>query len=245
MLGIQAYTIREKLSQKDTALSAMKELKEMGYECVQLWAWKELTEIMANAAREAGLTTMGILGTIREFDAEGDGIFALAHACGAKELGISSPMKTEEEAVYTIRWANDFAKKAQEHGLSFAYHNHSNEFIRTPSGKTLMQLLIDGFDENLVRFMPDTYWLQHGGVDVREFLEQLDGRVKTLHLKDMKRTPEGQAFAEIGNGNMHFRGILETAKRIGVEDFIVEQDVCDGDPMASARMSCEYLRNIM
>lgn len=108
-----------------------------------------------------------------------------------------------------------------------------------------MSILEEGFDRNLVRLMPDTYWLQHGGVDVRHFLEQAEGRVNILHLKDMKRTVDGQAFAEIGRGNIHFEGILEVAKKIGIEHFIVEQDRCDGNPLDSARISCEYVRSIL
>ena len=245
MLGIQAYTIRERLSDRESALQAMKELKAMGYDCVQLWAWKELTAIMAEAAKRAELPVTGILGSIAEFDEAGDGIFALAQACGARELGISSAMKTEEEAYDTVRWCNAFAARAKEWGLCFSYHNHSNEFIRTPSGKTLMELLLEGFDKELVYFMPDTYWLQHGGVDVRDFLEKLNGKVKTLHLKDMKRTEDGPTFAELGVGNLNFVGILKVARQIGVVDYIVEQDRCDGSAMESARISCEYLRKLL
>jgi sugar phosphate isomerase/epimerase len=73
----------------------------------------------------------------------------------------------------------------------------------------------------------------------------MKGRVKILHLKDMKRTPEGPTYAEIGVGNINFNGIIETAKNIGVEYFIVEQDKCDGDPIDSARISCEFLRKIL
>ena len=71
-----------------------------------------------------------------------------------------------------------------------------------------MQLLIEGFDEKLVDFMPDTYWLQFGGIDVRAFIEKLSGRIKILHLKDMKRTAEGITYAEIGSGNINFNSFL-------------------------------------
>ena len=91
--------------------------------------------------------------------------------------------------------------------------------------------------------MPDTYWIQHGGADVRAFLEILDGRVNILPLKDMKRTPAGSTFAEIGGGNINFKGIAEVAERIGVEHYIVEQDECDTDSLISAAISYEYMRN--
>jgi sugar phosphate isomerase/epimerase len=61
----------------------------------------------------------------------------------------------------------------------------------------------------------------------------------------MKRAHDGPTFAEIGVGNINFEGIINVAKNIGIEYFIVEQDKCDGDPINSARISCEYLRNLL
>jgi hypothetical protein len=151
MLGIQAYTVREHLADQKSALAAMKALKAMGYECVQLWAWKGLTEIMANAAREAGLSVIGILGSIDVFDHGDCDIFEVARLCGARELGISSAMKTEKEALETVCWANRFAKSAAERGFTFAYHNHSNEFIRTENGKTVMTMRFVEYSNTIPR----------------------------------------------------------------------------------------------
>jgi sugar phosphate isomerase/epimerase len=75
-------------------------------------------------------------------------------------------------------------------------------------------------------------------------LESLKGRVRILHLKDMKRTADGPTFAEIGQGNLNWQGILDVANAIGVRHCIVEQDQCDGDPLDSIRMSYEYLKNL-
>lgn len=48
-------------------------------------------------------------------------------------------------------------------------------------------------------------------------------------------------FAEIGRGILGWRTIFEKAVAAGVEWFIVEQDVCAGDPVQSARISAVYL----
>jgi len=245
MLGLQLYTVRHKMSDAASAVDTLTKIKEMGYECVQLAGYMDTVELTARAAIKTGIAVNGILINIEMCEEDGEKIFEIARSCGATDIGISSGMKTEAAAYDIIKRANAFAKKAKEEGFTFSYHNHSNEFIRGESGKTLMQLLIEGFDPELVDFMPDTYWLQHGGVDVRYFLENMKGRVRTLHLKDMKRTPEGPTYAEIGVGNINFKGIIETARKIGVEYFIVEQDKCDGDPIDSARISCEFLRNIL
>ena len=105
----------------------------------------------------------------------------------------------------------------------------------------MIELLIAGFDASLVDFMPDTYWVQHGGADVRAFVEALAGRIKILHLKDMNRSADGPTFSEIGVGNINFAGIIDVANKIGVPHFIVEQDKCDTDSLLSAKMSYDYL----
>ena len=241
MIGIQLYTVRDKMLDRSSIRDTLVRIKQIGYECVQLASSVEKMEITANVCKEIGLSAVGLLCNIDMCETAGDKLFEIARICGAKDIGISSSVKNEDEAEELIRRANAFAKKARASGFSFSYHNHSNEFIRGESGRTLMQLLIDGFAPNLVDFMPDTYWLQHGGADVRAFLESIEGRVKILHLKDMKRTVDGPTYAEIGVGNINFKGIIESTEKIGVAHYIVEQDKCDGDSLTSAEMSYNYI----
>ena len=242
MLGLQLYTVRHKMSDKDSIRDTLMKVKEMGYECVQLASSIENMEITAEVCKEIDLSAVGLLCNMDMCEQDGEKLFEIARICGAKDIGISSGIKTGEDAANLICRANAFAKKARDNGFSFSYHNHSNEFIRGESGKLLIELLIDGFDRELIDLMPDTYWIQHGGADVRAFLERLYGRVNILHLKDMKRTPEGPTYAEIGVGNINFKGIAAVAEKIGVAHYIVEQDKCDADPLVSARISYEYIR---
>lgn len=242
MLGLQLYTVRHKMSDKEGIRDTLLKVKEIGYECVQLASSIENMEITAKVCREIGLSVVGLLCNMDMCEQDGEKLFEIARICGAGDIGISSGIKTDNEAEELICRVNAFAKKARENGFSFSYHNHSNEFIRGDSGKLLIELLMDGFDRSLIDFMPDTYWIQHGGADVRAFLEGLCGRVKILHLKDMKRTPEGPTYAEIGVGNINFKGISEVAEKIGVEHYIVEQDKCDTDSLLSAHISYEYIR---
>ena len=86
--------------------------------------------------------------------------------------------------------------------------------------------------------------MQHGGGDVREWIEKCKGRVDILHLKDMAKcdgNEPAQYITEIGNGNLYWEGIIETAIRTGVKHFVVEQDTCPGDPFESLKKSSDYL----
>jgi len=241
MKGLQLYTIR-KLTTDDVACEkAIAQVAKTGYECVQLAGSMETMGRCAAACKKIGLPIVGILADLKLYAEAGDALFDFAREYGVTDIGISSSARTEEQAKELIRDANRYAAVVRANGFSFSYHNHSHEFIRTACGKTVMELLLEGFDPDLVDLMPDTYWLQHGGADVRAFLEAHRGRVKILHLKDMKRVEEGPTFAELGVGNLNLEGIIATAKACGVEHFIVEQDKCDGDPLVSAEISHRFL----
>ncbi|MBE6541578.1 MAG: sugar phosphate isomerase/epimerase [Ruminococcaceae bacterium] len=242
MLGLQLYTVRKKITDSSSAAYVLQKVRDMGYEAVQLAGDNEMLALTADAAKKAGLAVFGLLTSINVCEEKGEELFAIARLCGATDIGIGSGIKTETEAYEYIARVNAFAKTAKENGFSFSYHNHSNEFIRGESGRTLMSILLDGFDKDLVDLMPDIYWLQHGGVDIRDFLEKTAGRAKLLHLKDMKRTVDGVTYAELGMGNINLPGVVETAKSVGIDRFIVEQDSCDGDPLVSAQISFEYIK---
>ena len=68
-----------------------------------------------------------------------------------------------------------------------------------------------------------------------------------IHLKDFKLHSDGTPdYAELGQGNMNWEGILECAAKAGVKYYVVEQDVCPGDPFESLKISSEYMhKNFM
>ena len=247
MIGIQLYTVRTLLESEAAADKTVAALGEMGYECIQLFGGTANLDMMrwcVNAAKKYGLKVIGILTnpiSLRESFVE---ITAIAREAECADIGISGVAKTESEARELVLTANGLAKDIHDAGFTFSYHNHSHEFIRTECGETVMDILLGGFDKDAIDLMPDTYWLQHGGVDVRDFIETHADRIKILHLKDMKRISDGVTFAEVGEGNINMRGVIKTALKAGVQDFIVEQDKCDGDPLESARISCENLKRI-
>ncbi len=250
MKGLQLYTVRDLMTDTASAENTIKKIAEMGYETVQLAGTIEDIERTADVCARLNMPCIGILASmsfltsIDVHDNYTERLLKCARLIDAKDIGISSTAKNLDTANDIITRANAFAKIIRNEGFTFSYHNHSNEFIRTENGKTVMDLFLEGFDKELIDFMPDTYWLQHGGADVRHFIEQYSDRIKIIHLKDMKRTPEGVTFAELGKGNIYLEGIVKLAMDNGINNFIVEQDKCDGDPLESARISIEYLKSI-
>ena len=242
-LGLQLYTVREQLADSALRLETLARLKTLGCDTVQLFGSTDLVASWAPDCRKLGLDVIGIVGDLNDCEAEQDRLFAICREYGIGDISVSSTTKTLEEAEAYLPRINRFARQAVAAGFTFSYHNHSNEFCRTSCGKTVMDLFLEGFDP-CITFVPDTYWIQHGGADVRHFLERLGKRIRILHLKDMKRGENGPTFAEVGYGNLWFEGILETAKNCGVEEYVIEQDTCEGDPVQCVERSLQYLKSL-
>jgi sugar phosphate isomerase/epimerase len=120
------------------------------------------------------------------------------------------------------------------------YHNHAMEFAKT-EGKTILQQLAERTDSAKMGFTLDTYWVQVGGGDPAQWIERLSGRVPCIHLKDYSL---GAKMAVVGEGNINFDRVFETAEKAGTRYMLVEQDNCNGeDPFDCLRRSYEFLRS--
>ena len=76
-----------------------------------------------------------------------------------------------------------------------------------------------------------------------EWCTRLKNRLPLLHLKDYAVDATGKPyFAEIGQGNLDFKAIIAAAEASGCEWFIVEQDVCPGNPFGSLKLSIDYIK---
>ena len=256
-VGLQIYTVRDKMETPDTYLAAMKQIREIGYTHFQT-AGKATTveeaEFYKKCANEADLRICGTHFDWKIITENFDLALKIHEILGTKNMGIGSmpggSARSEKDALLKfIDTANEVGNKLSKYGMKFTYHNHHFEFAKI-EGKTIMDYLIEGFDPNVVSFVLDTYWVQHGGYDVRKMIERLAGRIDILHLKDMGVSLDEKKtdITEIGNGNINFEDIIPLAEKIGVKDFVVEQDrnFSTGDSMESIAYSYNYIKkNLM
>ena len=68
--------------------------------------------------------------------------------------------------------------------------------------------------------------------------------MQVVHLKDMAMSGTQQLFAEVGEGNLEWPEILQACREANIEWYIVEQDICQGDPFASLGLSLNNLRQM-
>lgn len=243
-LGLQLYSVRPGMGNAEDIRMSFRKIKKMGYDIAQTAGCSISYEEFGRIAREEGIE---ICGTHDDFNLMvNDPVKAMENhrALGTVNMGIGGyrGLESPDSVEKFIETANRVADTVYEHGFKFTYHNHSHEFRRLANGKTVMDMLVEGLDPQKTSFVLDTYWVQHGGGDVRFWIEKLSGRIDILHLKAMAYGDNGPFITEIGNDNMNWAGILESAEKSGVKYYVVEQDSWPGDPFDSVRRSAEYLR---
>lgn len=244
-LGLQLYSIRGHLDTPEDTRASFKKLREMGYTQAQTAGCPIGYEAFGRIAHEEGIEICGTHCSIDEMLADPQKAMDEHRMLGTTNMGIGGffPQSLSLDEVNVlldkIRRLTDIV---YSEGFKFTYHNHAHEFCKFDGNKTMMDILVESLDPEKTSFVLDTYWVQHAGGDVCSWIEKLAGRIDILHLKDKGVNTDRQPFiTEVGNGNMDFKKIIETAEKTGVKYYVVEQDDCPADPFDSVRMSSEYI----
>lgn len=248
--GVQLYTVRDYMKSEEDIRNTFFKLKKMGYDQIQTAGCAISYERYGELAQEAGLEIVGTHDNFNMMKEQFETALKNHQLLHTTNMGIGGmSYQSQEDVLRFIDQANSVAEEAAKYGMKFTYHNHSHEFYRWENGKTTMDMLVDGLNPETTSFVLDTYWVQHGGGDVRHWIEKLQGRIDILHLKDMKRNISEDAsiqqITEVGNGNLYWEGILATARKNGVKYFVVEQDEnWEKDCFSSLEQSLKYLREL-
>lgn len=251
-LGVQLYTVREHLNTEEDVRETFKKLKAIGYDQAQTAGCRISYEAFGEIAKEEGIEIVGTHDNFELMCNDFDAAYKNHELLGTKIMGIGGFFAKEfEEFEAFVKKANTVGEKIAAKGGKFTYHNHHHEFIKLPNGQIIMDYLADNLNPETNSFVLDTHWVQRGGGDVCGWIKKLAGRIDILHLKDFKVYRDENndikpMFAEIGQGNLDWGAIMETAEACGVKYYVVEQDVCPGDPFESLKLSSDYIhKNFM
>lgn len=251
-LYIQAYTVRDMLNTEEECDSTFKSLASYGFAGVQTAGVKAPFENYSAALKRAGLSCIGTHISIDTL-LNGDEAERVHKLLGTTNAGIGSlpkifvPDFKAEDLYAGIEQIQKAIEVLKERGLKFTYHHHAKELSKI-GNETILEILARELDPKHSSFVLDTYWLNHGGADVTEWIKKFAGRVDILHLKD-KAVPldsnDGQ-ITELGAGNLNFKKIIEVAEDSGVQYLCYEQD-CNFkvNQLESAKQSAEYFYSIV
>ena len=238
-VGIQLYTVRQTLGRDFTG--TVKELAEMGYKGVEFAGQYGNLEPAELAAflKDVGLTCCGQHVGANDIATAGSKPYAYAKALGCPYLTTSGCGEVSKDWPGAIELYRKAGAVAKANGCVFTYHNHAQEFVKF-DGVYAEDILLQKTDPVEVQAELDTFWIRKGGPDPVAYIAQYEGRVPQIHLKDMN--PLTCEFTEVGNGLMDLKAIFKVGKQVGAKWVIVEQDVCPGPELDSARISITNLK---
>lgn len=244
--AVQLYTLREEC-QADFPY-VLRELKRMGWAGVQFAGYHNSTpEELAANLKELGLQAAGLHVGYPRFLNELEQLVEEARILGTRDLicpSTPADMRTPEGYPELRRTLNAAALRLKREGIRLSYHNHAFEFETQVEEKTALEYLLEPASGNLVLAELDVYWLKKGGYDPLSYIAPYSGRMPIIHLKDMTADEE-EAFAEIGEGTIDFKPILQWGEASGVEWYVVEQDKCRHSPMDCVETSWNNLSRLI
>jgi sugar phosphate isomerase/epimerase len=254
-IGLQLWTVRNQLEQDPKA--TLKAVSDAGYKQVELMSVLGSDEIV-EIAKDLGMNVRSSFINWESVAAPNENTPTIEEIIEkAKEFDLEylvfgyigrSARDTGDKLRAIADRANAAAEKVRMAGMKMSYHNHSFEFEKLDK-RTGFEILMDGFDEQLINFELDVFWAAIGGWDPVETMKRLGKRVGQVHLKDLKpnmgiiydegKVPE-DAFQEVGDGIIDMKSIMEVAVANGVQQFHVEQDQSP-DPIVSIGQSIGFI----
>jgi sugar phosphate isomerase/epimerase len=236
------YTVRD-LTSADM-LGTLEKIAALGYQGIELAGYGNASrdEVIAKAA-ELGLVITGnhcgIDALLKDLDA------VIEENKALNNTFLIVPFVSEEWRGSAQKWVelgqalDKLGQKLHEAGIQLCYHNHAFEFEEQYDGQYALDILYANADPKHLQAEIDCYWVQKGGATPAAYLRQYAGRIPLVHVKDMN---EEGFFAEVGEGVLDWPAIFAAAEAGGTVTYVVEQDVCPGDPLVSIGQSIENLR---
>ena len=248
--GIQLWSVRDDLA-KDPK-EVLKQLASYGYKQIESFEGsKGIFWGMTNTEFKAEMDNLGmkIIASHCDINKDFEKKAADAAAIGMKYL-ICPHKGAQKDLDAFKKFADEFNQKGEickKNGIRFAYHNHDYSFA-TMNGEMGQDVMMKNTDASLVDFELDMYWVVAAGQDIETWLKKYPKRFRLCHVKDRKKNApltEKDASVVVGTGSIDYPKILKTAKKLGMEYYIVEQEKWEGTtPMQAAQADAMYMKTL-
>lgn len=245
-VAVQLFTLRDHLQTPEDYQASLQKVADIGYRSVQVSGPRPISEAeIASLCAEKGLV-------INSSHENADLILADPHqvvenleAFGCRYTAYPFPKGIDFSSVDSVTALigklDASGKVLKQAGKVLTYHNHAVE-LELLGGVPILEIIYGETDPQYLQGEIDTYWIHAGGSSPAAWCARLRDRLPLLHIKDFALDESGKPrFAEIGQGILDFKTIIATAEASGCEWFIVEQDLCPGDPFDSLEMSFRYI----
>jgi sugar phosphate isomerase/epimerase len=242
-VALQLYTVR-RLAALDLA-ATLGSVAAAGYRSVEVAGLPEIAPAeLARLLADTGLRAIAAHEAIERLRedprAVADGLAEIACPRVIVPWMPENDRRTADDVRRFARELGAFARIFAERGIRLGYHNHDFEFGAF-EGSTVWDLLLAELPGE-VDIELDVYWAAVGGRDPVAEIRAASNRVRLLHMKDRAPGPE-PVDAPVGHGTLPFPEIVEAARSVGVEWYIVEQDEPQ-DPLEDIASGLRYLESL-
>jgi sugar phosphate isomerase/epimerase len=248
--GIQLWSVRDDLGKDPKGV--LKQLASYGYKQIESFdGAKGMFWGMTNKEFKTEMDHLGmkIISSHCDISKDFEKKAAEAAAIGMKYL--ICPYKGPQKDLDAFKkFADEFNQKGEickKNGIRFAYHNHDYSFA-VMNGEMGQDVMMKNTDPKLVDFEMDMYWVVAAGQDIETWLKKYPNRFRLCHVKDRKKdapATDKDASCDLGTGSIDYPKILKSAKKAGVQYFIVEQEKWDGTtPLQAAATDAKYMKSL-
>jgi|LSQX01.1.fsa_nt_gb sugar phosphate isomerase/epimerase len=248
-LGVQLFTLRDYCQTAEQFEKTLKMLNSIGCDVVQISGIGDFEpEVKAELTEKYNMSVCLTHISYDRFFDDYDNLINEHKLIKCKNIGIGSmpsAFRGSKEGISEfIKKSSDISKKLEKDGFNFNYHNHAFEFERYNNELT-MDRLVNETPNEAYFFVPDTYWMQYGGVTPQDYIKKMKGKVDVCHFKDMKVVDSHPKFAQCGQGNLDLDACYRACQEIGVNYIVIEQDNCyDTHPYDAVKIGFEGLKSI-
>ena len=217
-LGCQAYSFN-----RFTFYDAVDKVQSLGLHCIEAYPGQRLSEETGDAkfshemsedlqqqalvrlkAADVKLLNYGVVGLPKD-EERCRQVFEFAKKMGIETI-VSEP---HEDAFDTVE------KLVEEYGINVALHNHPAPSRYDHPDKVLA--VTQGRSKRIGACADTGHWMR-SGVDPLEALKKLEGRIVSLHLKDLNEFGVKEAHdVPWGTGKANMKALLEEIHRQGIQ----------------------------
>ncbi|MHB8061114.1 MAG: sugar phosphate isomerase/epimerase family protein [Ruminiclostridium sp.] len=254
------------LESENNFISALKELKELGYSYFENFIgmadlYYDKTDEFNKIVKDNGFEFIAIYNYIRDMAddnlAKAEKYLDFCKKTGAKIMNIQAPPRNGKPSKADLDQLCDILSKigrlAKDYGVTLCLHPH---FETTVEQEDEIDYVADRTDPQYLSFCFDTAHTVLGGMDISKLFKKYKGRIDYIHIKDQdpavdvaayrKEWKENfdsmQRFSELGSKGIDFPAVVKTLKDIGYDGFlVVELDTPTESNYVGAKVNRKYI----
>ncbi|MDR3413172.1 MAG: sugar phosphate isomerase/epimerase [Formivibrio sp.] len=158
-------------------------------------------------------------------------------AAGGKYLQVLGTFRTDgkftsDEYVRTGKMLTEVGKRATDHGVQIAFHNHMGSIAQSPEQ---LERILDAADPRYVKLLLDVAHYKQGGGDPATAVKKHAHRILFVNFKDVKPTDtsSGYEFVELGRGTVDLPAVVSALRAINFQNWAIVE--FDREPKGSTR----------